>query len=188
MAESSGFGGVSALGGVANTQRAELIAEANSRSAYLRGKFGGLTSEQRLVRIDELSQANWTRRVDEMINSQGYVFRYLTDSGLQASLKYNSVRGYATTNFSSSSSEVMSGAQVFEQWPGAPFTGPVKYGVAIPVDRLQGFSVARPMGGAGTAGWEVFANSYPAAGAGGYSQFLINPVPLNQTYLFTLRP
>ena len=173
---------------VANAQRSELIAEANSRSAYLRGKFGSLTSEQRLARIDELSQANWTRRVDEMINSQDYVFRYLTDSGLQASLKYNSVRGYATTNFSSSSSEVMSGAQIFEQWPGAPFTGPVKYGVAIPVNRLQGFSVARPMGGAGTAGWEVFANSYPAAGAGGYSQFLINSVPLNQTYLFTLRP
>ena len=82
----------------------------------------------------------------------------------------------------------MSGAQIFEQWPGAPYTGPVKYGVAIPVSKLNGFSVARPMGGAAVSGWEVFANSYPKAGAGHFSQFLINPVPLNDVFIFTLKP
>lgn len=32
------------------------------------------SSSVRMARIDELSQANWGRRIDEMINSQDYVF------------------------------------------------------------------------------------------------------------------
>ncbi len=175
-------------GAASTTTRAALVAEANASSAALRAKYGGMTSAQRMARIDELSRANWTRRVDEMVNSQQYVFRYLTQSGLETSLKYNSVRGYATTNFSSSSDEIMKGAQIFEQWPGSAYTGPVKYGVAIPVSELRGFQVARPMGGKATAGWEVYANSYPAAGRGGYSQFLTDSVPLDKVHLFTLRP
>jgi hypothetical protein len=176
------------LAGAQAGQRARLIDEARARSAELRAKFGGLTSEDRMARIDQLSQANWGRRLDEMVNSQQYVFRYLTESGYQASMKYGTVRGYATTTFSSSSADVMQGAQVLEQWAGAPYTGPVKYGVAIPVDKLNGFSVARPYGNAGTTGWEVFANSYPQAGAGGWSQFLLNPVSVDDVFMFTLRP
>ena len=44
------------------------------------------------------------------------------------------------------------------------------------------------MGGSATAGWEVHANSYPKAGAGGYSQFLINSVPLEDVFIFRLDP
>jgi hypothetical protein len=173
------------LGGASS---ATVTSETNALQRIAANNRVDTGSVARMARIDELSQANWGRRIDEMVNSQDYVFRYLTESGLESSLKYNSVRGYATTNFSSSSAEVMSGAQIFEQWPGAPYTGPVQYGVAIPVNKLNGFSVARPMGGSATAGWEVSANSYPGAGAGQYSQFLINSVPLSDVHLFRLHP
>jgi filamentous hemagglutinin len=182
---------VSKVGASAGTVRASsatVTSEANALHRIAANNSVDTGSAARMARIDELSQANWGRRIDEMVNSQEYIFRYLTESGLEASLKYNSVRGYATTSFSSSSAEVMSGAQILERWPGSPYTGPVQYGVAIPVNKLNGFSVARPMGGSATAGWEVFANSYPNAGAGQYSQFLINSVPLSDVHLFKLHP
>lgn len=60
--------------------------------------------------------------------------------------------------------------------------------MAIPVDKLNGFSIARPMGNKATTGWEAFTNSYPQAGAGGWSQFLIDPVPVDKVHIFRLKP
>lgn len=167
---------------VANSARAELIAESRAQSALLKEKYGALSPEQRATRIDELSGLNYERRIGEAINNQEYVFRYLSEDGLNTSLRYGSVRGYTTTEFSHSSSAVADGAQILPEW-GVP-----KYGVAIPVNKLNGFSVARPMGNRATVGWEAFTNSYPQAGAGGWSQFLINEVSIDQTYIFRLKP
>ena len=80
------------------------------------------------------------------------------------------------------SSAVSNGAQILPEW-GVP-----KYGVAIPVGELNGFSIARPMGGKATTGWEVYTNSYPKAGSGGFSQFLLNSVPIDRTHIFRLNP
>ncbi len=173
---------------VPNNTRSEIISEANVRTAYLKDKYGHLSSQQRVARIDELAGANYERRLTEMLNGQDYVFRYMTESGLQTSMKYGSVRGYTTTNFSHSSSEIMQGAQILEQWPGGPHLGPVRYGAAIPVKKLNGSTLARPNGNSATSGWELFTSSYPEAGKGGFSQFLIDSVPLEDVHLFTLKP
>ncbi|MGH8078455.1 MAG: hypothetical protein ACREPE_14185, partial [Lysobacter sp.] len=167
----------SSVGRVANGARAEMIAESRAQSALLREKFGALSPEQRAARIDELSRLNYERRIGEAINSQEYVFRYLSEDGLNTSLRYGSVRGYTTTEFSHSSSAVANGAQILPEW-GVP-----QYGVAIPVDKLNGFSLARPMGNRATMGWEPFTNSYPKAGHGGWSQFMINEVQIDETYI-----
>ena len=81
-----------------------------------------------------------------------------------------------------SSAEVANGAQILPEW-GIP-----QYGVKIPVSELNGFSVARPMGGKSTFGWEPYTNSYPAAGSGGWPQFLLNEVPFNPANVFRLNP
>jgi hypothetical protein len=164
-------------------------APGQSRGAYLRQKYGHLSGEQRAARIDELSRQNYARLLDEAINKQEYVYRYLTQSGYEASVTHNSVAGYTTTEFSASAPEVMSGGQVKKDWgDGKPPTGPPIYGVAIPVKSLRGFQVPRPFGGKGKTGWEPFTNSYPEAGPGGWSQFKINPVPLNEVFIFSLTP
>lgn len=79
--------------------------------------------------------------------------RYLSEDGLNASLRYGTVRGYTSTEFSHSSSAVARGAQIKPEW------GQPAYGVAIPSDKVSGFSVARPFGNTGNKGWEVNTNS-----------------------------
>ncbi|CAH9066996.1 hypothetical protein PSECIP111951_03686 [Pseudoalteromonas holothuriae] len=76
----------------------------------------------------------------------------------------------------------MSGAQIKPEW------SEPKYGVAIPVEALNGYQLARPNGGESPFGWELFTNSYPEAGRGGWSQFLINPVPIENAHIFRLKP
>ena len=162
--------------------------EALSRGAYLRQKYAHLSPAQRAERIDQLSYANYIRRLDEAIGDQQFVYRYLTEDGLATSFKYNSVRGYTTTEFTSSSATVASRSQILADW-GNPTLGPssaVKYGVAIPVSELKGYRVARPFGGKGTVGWEFRTNSYPTAGSGGWIQFDISSVPLDKVHIFTL--
>jgi len=168
--------------GAVSGAREELVAEARAQSALLKGKYGALSPTQRTARIDELSRLNYERRIGEAIDNQEYVFRYLSADSLASSLRYGTVRGYTTTEFSHSSSIVASRAQVLPAW-GVP-----EYGVAIPVDKLNGFSIARPMGNKATTGWEAFTNSYPQAGAGGWSQFLIDPVPVDKVHIFRLKP
>lgn len=109
-------------------------------------------------------------------------FRYLTEDGLKKiSLISNNVRGYTTTFFSHSAKEVARKAQIFPEW-GVP-----KFGVAIiPTDKLNGFKLARPIGNQGTIGWEIITNSYPKAGAGGWTQFLTNPVHIDDVYIYRL--
>jgi hypothetical protein len=201
------------LGVVANSARTEMIGESRAQSTLLREKYGALSSEQRAARIDELSRLNYERRISEAIinpaglqlnwnsafcrrgkrfhiqvhssrvnNRQECVFRYLSEDGLNTALRDGSVRGYTTTEFSHSSSAVANGAQILPEW-GVP-----QYVVAIPVNKLNGFSLARPMGNRASVGWEPFTNSYPQAGAGGWSQFLINEVPIDQVYIFRLKP
>ena len=70
-----------------------------SRAEYLQQKYGHLTRQERISRIDELSRQNYTRRLTESINNQEYVFRYLSEDGLRKSLMSNNVRGYTTTFF-----------------------------------------------------------------------------------------
>jgi len=107
---------------------------------------------------------------------------FSSESGLNRDLSNGNIRGYTSTEFSYSSQAVANGAQVKPEW-GIP-----EYGVAIPVDKLNGFNLARPNGNKASSGWEVFTNSYPEAGSGGWSQFLINEVPIDQTYIFKLKP
>jgi len=139
-------------------------------------------SAARMARIDELAGANYQRRLGEAIDNQEYVYRYLSEKGLSDSTRYGTLRGYTTTTSSMSSAEVANGVQILPEW-GIP-----QYGVKIPVSELNGFSVARPMGGKSTLGWEPFANSYPAAGSGGWPQFLLNEVPFNPANVFKLKP
>ena len=141
-----------------------------------------LTGAARRARIDELARRNWERVIGDKISKQDYVFRYLSEEGYATSAKYGSVRGYTTTEFSSSASEVAARAQILPAW------GTPKYGVAIPVNKLRGFSVPRPFGGKGKVGWEPFTNSYPSAGPGGWTQFNIEAVPLEDVYVFSLKP
>lgn len=169
--------------GVASSARADIIAEANARATYLEGKYGALTSEQRMARIDELSFNNYMRIATEDIGSQPVIYRYLTEAGYKIAQLRGSISGYATTQFSDFAGDVMSGAQIAEQWPGRAFTGVVKYRVEIPTDRLNGFSVVRPFGGDGKIGWEYRANSYPEYGSGKWTQFSINPVPLKDVVI-----
>ncbi|WP_104040582.1 hypothetical protein [Vibrio hyugaensis] len=158
------------------------LPSAKSRYAELKDKYGGLTREEWLGRIDTLSQQNYERRLDEMINSQTHVFRYLSEDSLAASQKFGTVRGYTTTEFSHSTRDVMVGAQIKPEW------SEPKYGVAIPTNELKGYKLARPDGDTKQFGWEMFTNSYPEAGSGGWSQFLIDPVPIEKTHIFKLKP
>lgn len=135
-----------------------------------------------MARIDEISRTNYEARLGEAINNQDYVFRYLSEDSLNTSLQFGTVRGYTTTEFTHSSSIAADGAQILPQW-GVP-----QYGVAIPVNKLNGFSLARPMGNKASVGWEPYTNSYPSAGSGGFSQFSIKDVPIDQTYIFRLKP
>ncbi|MEJ2802351.1 hypothetical protein WAE61_10750 [Comamonadaceae bacterium PP-2] len=181
VAGTSGVRGAEAVR-VANSGRDALIAESRTQSAYLQGKYGSLSSEQRLARIDELSGANYQRRIGEAIDNQEYVYRYLSETGLSDSTRYGTLRGYTTTELSTSSADVARGAQILPEW-GIP-----KYGVKIPVSDMNGFSIARPMGGKSPIGWEPFTNSYPSAGSGGWSQFLLNEIAFNQANVFKLNP
>jgi hypothetical protein len=151
-----------------------------SRGAQLRAKYGHLSPEQRAARIDLLSRLNYERRLAEAIYDQDYIFRYLSEEGLDRALRSGTIRGYGTTEFSHSGSTVARSSQIMPAW------GEPAYGVAIPVDSLRGFGVARPFGNSATRGWEIYTNSYPAAGSGGWSQFLLDPIPINETYIFRL--
>ena len=84
---------------------------APSRGAALRAKYADLSPAQRAARIDELSNANYMRRLQEELGGQEYVYRYLSEDGLATSLKYNSVRGYTTTQLSASSQAVAEGGE-----------------------------------------------------------------------------
>ena len=117
------------------------------------------------------------------IGGQVAVYKYLTESNYQISLRRRSVSGYATTHFSESSDDVMSGAQIAKQWPGKDYTGQVMYKVEIPTEKMSGFSIPRPDGGDGVAGWEYRANSYPEYGRGQWNQFRINPVKLDDVVI-----
>lgn len=121
----------------------------------------------------------YIRSLNKEIAKQPFVYRYMTESGYQASLKYNSVAGYTTTKFSNNPVEIMQGAQIPTQWPGAEPTGAVRYRVTIPVDKLKGFTLPRPNGDTGNFWWERRTWSYPEYGKGGWTQFKIKPVPLS---------
>lgn len=112
---------------------------------------------------------------------QEYVYRYLSEQGLETSVKYGSVRGYTTTQLSGSSKVVAEGAQIKPEW------GMQSYGVAIPVSKLRGYNIARPLGGEAPIGWEYKTFSYPDAGPGGWSQFLIDSAPIEDVHIFTLQ-
>ncbi len=153
-----------------------------SRGQYLREKYCNLSQEKRMQKIDELSKANYEHVLEEKINSGEYVYRYLSEKGLAESMQNGTIRGYSTTEFSAFSEDVARGSQIKSSW-GVP-----RYGVAIPVDELRGFSLARPFGNSATSGWEIFTNSYPEAGPGKFTQFLLNPVPIEKTHIFSLKP
>ena len=153
-----------------------------SRGEYLRQKYDYLTPQGRVARIDELSEQNYMRYLSKSINSQDYVFRYLSEEGLNQTLKTGEIRGYSTTMFSSSTKEAAKGLQILPEW------GEPQYGVAIPTNKLNGFQLARPSGNTGSIGWEPFTNSYPSAGAGGWTQFLIKPVNVDNVYIYKMQP
>lgn len=152
-----------------------------SRAEYLNNKYGHLTRQERQFKIDKLSGENYTRRLSELIEKQEHIFRYLSEEGLKYSINSGNVRGYVTTLFSNSSSKVARGVQILPEW------GTPQYGVAIPTNKLNGFQLARPFGNQGKIGWEIVANSYPSAGAGGWTQFLINPVNIDDVYIYRLQ-
>jgi len=160
----------------------DLIKQSRDRSLQLKEEHGSLTSPERLARIDKLSKENYNRLLENEIGKQEYVYRYRSEKGLSDSMKYGSLRGYTTTEFSTSSAEVANGAQILPEW------GTPKYGVKIPTKDLAGFEVARPMGDTAKTGWEAFTNSYPEAGSGGWTQFKINEIPFNPDNLFKLNP
>ena len=54
---------------VANSGRDALIAESRAQSAYLQSKYGGLSSAERMGRLDELAEANAYRRLQELESS-----------------------------------------------------------------------------------------------------------------------
>ena len=174
-------GGLTSVGDVVVTNPlVDAETAALQRIAANNAVDGG--SAARMARIDELSGANYQRLLGNAIDNQEYVYRYLSEKGLSTSTQYGSLRGYTTTEFSTSSAEVANGAQILPEW-GVPV-----YGVRIPVSDLNGFSVARPMGNTATTGWEAFTNSYPSAGSGGWPQFLINQIPLDPANIFKLNP
>ncbi len=115
------------------------------------------------------------------ISSQEFVYRYMSEETLQASLRYGSVRGYSTTVFTHSSRDAALGGQIRPEW------GTPRYGVAIPVSKLRGFDVPLSYGNKGGA-WEPFTYSYPDAGVGGWSQFLLHPIPIEHVFIFSLKP
>jgi hypothetical protein len=142
-----------------------------------------MSSQQRLLHIDARAGENYTRRLTETIyQGDDVVLRYLSDAGLKKTLETGYLRGYTTTLFSHSSRTVARGAQIFPEW-GVP-----RYGVAIPVSKLDGFKLARPIGNSTEFGWELFTNSYPKAGPGHWPQFLIEKVHVDDTYIFRLNP
>lgn len=57
----------------------------------------------------------YMNRANDDIFSQNTVYRYLTQSGYDSSLRFGSVRGYATTEYSESIDEVMSREQITKQ-------------------------------------------------------------------------
>lgn len=79
-----GFAGVATLfagpklaKGSTGQSKKNITSDAKERSAYLSKKYGSLTSEQRMARIDELSRMNYERRIGEAINNQEYSDIYL---------------------------------------------------------------------------------------------------------------
>lgn len=127
------------------------------------------------------------RIAEKDIASQGTVYRYLTEEGYQTSLRFNSVAGYTTTHYSDNVAEIMKGAQIAEKWPGRTATGNVLYRVEIPSDKLNGFTIPRPLGGKIQQGWEYYTKSYPEYGKGGWTQFQINPVSLDNVVIKELK-
>jgi hypothetical protein len=185
----------SALGGDRDTLIARIVSPGDdaarelSRGEYLRRKYSHLTPEQRALRLDELSEANYLRLLNEKLAGQEYVFRYLTNRGLASSYRHNGVQGYTTLEFTASASEVARRAQILADWNN-PALGPatnIRYGVAIPVTKLRKYRLARPFGDQADVGWEFTTYAYPEAGPGGWTQFLIDSVPLDEVFIFTLR-
>jgi RHS repeat-associated protein len=154
----------------------QLELDFRNRGEVLREKYN-LSENDRQARIDELTRVNYERVVKERIDRQDNVYRYLSESGYQDSLKYGSVRGYTTTQYSNSSLEVARGNQILAKW-GVP-----KYRVTIPKSKLSGSRIARPFGNKAKRGWEVFTNSYPEGGPGGWLQFLLDPVPIQDVVI-----
>lgn len=56
-------------GTVAYRGREALIAENRAQSAYLHSKYGGLSSAERMGRLNELAEANAYRRLQELESS-----------------------------------------------------------------------------------------------------------------------
>lgn len=149
-------------------------------SPALREKYGALSSQERMARIDDLSKYNYERRAWDLISTQGHVNRYLSEKTFQASQKYGTVRGYSTTVDSTSSSEVLRRAQIDPEW-GVP-----KYCATIPASEISGIQIARPFGDTGKHGWEFFTNSYPKLGPGHWPQFIVHDVDITKTKITEL--
>ena len=164
-------------GEVAGTESSSL-----SRMEQLSQKYGPMTSQERMVRIDKLSMQNYERRGWELIREHGYANRYLSEDGLNASKRFGTVRGYGTTIDSDSSAEVTRRAQIDPKW-GIP-----KYRTVIPADSINNIRIARPLGDTGSYGWEFFTNSYPEVGPGGWPQFIIDDVNLDNVQIMELKP
>ena len=153
-----------------------------SRVERLTQKYGPMTSQERMARIDKLSMKNYERRGWELIKEHGYANRYLSEDGLNSSKRFGTVRGYSTTIDSDSSAEVTRRAQIDPRW------GTPKYRTVIPADSINGIRIARPFGDTGLYGWEFFTNSYPEVGPGGWPQFIIEDVSLDDVQIMELKP
>ena len=156
-------------------------------STYVRRTYGPLTPLE--AAMDDMSKWFHTRRIEDMIKATGeggYVFRYLTEPALSKVLRTGTVGGYATTKFSGSVSEIMRGSQIAEDW-GNGCCGPVTHGVAIPVSKLRGWNTPRPMGNdPGYKGFESVTSAYPEHGPGGFPQFILESIPIEDVYIWKI--
>lgn len=121
---------------------------------------------------DKAKGAQLQQKLDQMVEESDYVYRYTTRemAGIYEQRGYISTRGdgptYMTTQYSTSAREVVEGAQIMPEWPQPEVR------IKIPVPELETPVVPRPRGNTTPVGWELYTDSYPGAGLGGWDQFL----------------
>lgn len=144
-----------------------------SRGEILRQKYGYLSREQRLQRIDELSNQLVQKQLLSDLGGQDHVYRAVMaddlryyDNGISRAFGQPA---YFSLDGGDSLIEHMSGAQMKDK---------PDLLLRIPVSEIRNPSVARPYGYTPESmrptkfGWEYNVNSYPQYGSGGYRQFL----------------
>mgnify|MGYP006393427051 FL=1 len=167
----------------ATPTRDALVAANRARTAALRSQYGGLSSAERMTRIDTLASANYNRLLERDLSQVEYVYRGVSLEVLDI---YRETGRISTPRGQATYFSIEGGSTLIEHMSRSQLRSEPEALLRIPVSELDSAFVPRPFGYTrpeSTFGREYFVNSYPEYGVGGYRQFMATTKTFSESWI-----